>query len=378
MFTELESLLEYMEKHIDLEHAREVERAHARALAYEEVPYLPLSVSYPPDGTFSPFSYLEGYHDQERMLYNQLVWNASFTSVYNSVRIRDHFPLHIRADYGVGVIASIIGARIVVLGDSMPWVEPLGGVEEIEKVVAKGIPELDRNLGARVIETQQYYREQLSQYPKCHEAIKISQPDLQGPVDIAHLLIGSDIFLWPYDQPDLLHELLELVTETYIAFRRRIEDEVWDQAGEGAVYVHGAICSGKVIVKDDTGAVNLSPKMYAEFCKPYNDRILEEFGGGCIHYCGKSNNAELMHSPWLRGIDHGNPEMQDLVSLYTFWSERKVPIIRWGCDQSRGFLGNVYRAGIRTGMTLNVQAKDVAEASAILEEHIARCRGVCS
>ena len=370
---ELTRVLECLERQIDLEHLRKVEQLHLNAIQYREVPYLPLSVTFSLDETVLPFRYSEAFESPAKMLFNELNDNY-FCSIHNSVRLRDHYPLHIRANYGIGVIASMLGARVIVPENGFPWVEPLGDVDEIKAVIAAGVPEFERGLGGRVLGTYLYFRDRMRDYPRCSEAIHLSQPDLQGPMDIAHLLVGSDVFLWCYDDPDLLCELLDLITDVYIGYRKHIDGLLSDRAGQDAVYVHGAIVGGQVIVKDDAAAVNLSPTMYERFSRPYNARILKAFGGGGIHYCGRSRTVELMDYPWLRGVDHGNPEMQQLKSTYDFWSRREVPVIRWGCGQGREFLEGVYKLGITTGMSLTVQAGSYAEALEIINVHVGRSR----
>ena len=162
----------------------------------------------------------------------------------------------------------------------------------------------------------------MSGYPKCREAIRISQPDLQGPFDIAHLLIGTEIYYMLYDRSKIVHELLDVITETYISFRKYIEGLLTDSAGEDAVYVHGSIYKGKVVIKDDTAAVNLSKDMYGEFSKQYNQRIFEAFGGGSLHHCGQERDwhFDSMNGEYLMAVNYGNPEMHDIVSVYKYWS----------------------------------------------------------
>ena len=258
----------------------------------------------------------------------------------------------------------------------MPWVEHLEPAA-LRKAVARGVPDLEQALGRRVLDTHRFYLDTLAGYPKCSRCVRITQPDLQGPFDIAHLLMGNDVFLAVVDEPDLVHELLAVVTDTYIAFRKLIDPLLTDRAGDGAVYLHGCLFGGKVLIKDDTAIINLSEDMHRAFSKAYNDRILAAFGGGSMHYCGPSRTwaHEAVDSPWLRGINYGNPEMQDLAAEHAYWRERKVPILLWGdslclrAQGSRAFLDDVRSLGIRTGMTLAIRVKDQEEARAVLEQH---------
>ena len=103
-------------------------------------------------------------------------------------------------------------------------------------------------------------------------------------------------------------------------------------------------------------------------------------GGGSMHYCGPTRPWAhgAIDAPHLRGVNYGNPEMQDLAAEYAYWSRRKVPILLWGdalClePRDRDFLGDIRSLGIRTGMTLAIRVKNREEARRMLERH--RCDG---
>jgi hypothetical protein len=370
----LDRLLGFLEERLDEEHVRRTERLHLDAMAFRPVPHLPLTLVYPPNDV-APFPYAEAFEDPAKMLYNELIRTVGGTSTYTSVRIGDDFPPHIRSNHGIGILSSLFGARCRIINDTMPWVEHLEPAG-LRKAVGKGVPDLEQGLGKRVLDTHRFYREALAGYPKCSRCIRITQPDLQGPFDIAHLLAGNDVFLAVVDQPGFVHELLAVITDTYIAFRKLIEPQLTDKAGDGAVYLHGCLFGGKVLIKDDTAIINLSEEMHREFSKAYNDRILTAFGGGSFHFCGPSRAWAhgAIEGPWLRGVNYGNPEMQDLAAEHAYWRDRKVPILLWGDSlrlqrQDGSVLDQVRAAGLRTGMTLAVRVNDEKEARTVLEAH---------
>ncbi len=370
----LDRLLESLEELLDEAHVRRTERLHLDAMAFRPVPRLPLTLVYPPAGV-TPFPYAEAYEDPEKMLYNELIRTVGGTSTYTSVRIGDDFPPHVRSNHGIGILSSLFGAHCRIINDTMPWVEHLEP-DALRKAVSRGVPDLEQALGKRVLETHRFYRDTLARFPKCSRCIRITQPDLQGPFDIAHLLMGNDVFLAVVDEPGFVHELLALITDTYVAFRKLIDTQLTDAAGDGAVYLHGCLFGGKVLIKDDTAIINLSGEMHREFSKAYNDRIFAAFGGGSFHFCGPSRSwaHEAIDGPWLRGVNYGNPEMQDLAAEHAFWRDRKVPILLWGDSlrlqrQEGGVLDQVRAAGIRTGMTLAVRVSDEKEARAVLAAH---------
>ena len=132
----------------------------------------------------------------------------------------------------------------------MPWVKhrPL---DEVKKNLVKGLPDPDTGLGQRVRQCCEHFRERLAPYPRCTKYIHITQPDLQGPFDILHLLLGADVFFDLVDEPETVHEILSLATETYIAYRRFIGPYITDKADDGRkCYVHFGLYGGSVVVKE--------------------------------------------------------------------------------------------------------------------------------
>ena len=215
------------------------------------------------------------------------------------------------------------------------------------------------------------YLEKLKDYPRCSQGIKISQPDMQGPFDIAHLMLGTDIFYLVHDDSDLLHEFLELITETYIRFRMYIDRYLTDKAAADAVYVHGGIYLGKVVIKDDTAVINLSPEMYKEFSWQYNKKIFDEFRGS-FHSCGgiKEWLYDIIGDDNLLSINYGNPEMQNLQQIYEKNRENRMGIISWGYNQDFSFLEDVFAHKIHTGMTLACSVKSVTKGKELIDDYL--------
>jgi hypothetical protein len=366
----LDRLLGFLEENIDLDHVKTVEEITVKSITFNDVPYLPLTVLYSEEGGFIPYPYSETFDNPEKMLYNELI--SGIGSVYRSVKLKDDYPLQIRSNHGIGIIPSLFGAKSRIVNDNMPWVDHLSGMKEARKAILNGIPDLETGLAGRVIKTLKYFNDRLEEYPKCYNAIRITQPDMQGPFDIAHLLLGTEVFFEVYDNPNDLHELLELITQTYIAYRKDIDKLLTDNAGNVAVYVHGSIFGGKVLLKDDTAAINLSKDMYEEFSGQYNKKILSAFdSGGSIHSCGRLKDwyFDVMYRENLRGINYGNPELQDFEPINEFWLKRSVPVIWWGYNQDYKFLNEIFEMGIRTGMTLACSVENFDKAQEILKRY---------
>jgi len=380
-YKNLDELLNFIEENIDLEHQRKVEKLHVDVNKFNPVPFLPLSIIpeggdfFQYDKTNNLYPYQEAFNDPEKMMYNELVKTVWGNSIYNSIQMKDYFPLQIRSNHGVGIVASLFGMKTRILNDSLPCVVPIQDKNEIKKIVKRGIPDFKTGLGQRVFNAHQFYHEKLKKYPKCARGIKITHPDMQGPFDIAHQIIGSEIFLMLYDRRDLIHELLELITQTYIQYRKFIEDNYHlnDKADEDMIYIHGDICYGKVVIKDDTPQVSLSPKMYEEFGSKYNKKIFDEFKG-TYHCCGKINDhiyKILDKYKNVKGINYGNPELHDIKDLYKKNKGEKRAIYTWGWNQDYSYLKEVLdNEEIKTGITLACKVKDIEEGKHIMDEYL--------
>ena len=239
--------------------------------------------------------------------------------------------LNIRCNYGTTILPSLFGVEIFYLDDAhdtLPASHPLpGGTDGIRALVDAGVPDLDRGWGARVFETAAYFREKLAPYPKLSEYVRIYHPDLQGPLDLAEMIWGSDIFLAFYDCPELVKALLALLTETYRRFMHR-----WEEAFPGRT---GRLCShwgwghiGRIVLRDDS-AMNLPAEMYREFAQPFDRELLEEFGGGVVHFCGRGDHyiADLAATPGLTGVQLSQPEYNDMETIYRNTVDRGIPLL---------------------------------------------------
>ncbi|MHB9034494.1 MAG: hypothetical protein ACYC6L_15790, partial [Anaerolineae bacterium] len=205
-----------------------------------------------------------------------------------------------------------------------------------------GIPPVRSGLGGNCLDAAAYFREKLAQYPALAGAVTIFHPDLQGPFDVAHLIWGPDIFIGFYDCPDLVHALLDLVTETYIAWLK-----AWKTAlGEGNDWtIHWNIWQrGGAMLRDDS-AVMLSNAQFREFVQPYDQRVLEVFGG-CIHFCGRGDQftAPMSKCRGLYGLNLSQPELNDMQSIWQLCSEKRLVLL----DLNEDYVP----AGVNTGVTV--------------------------
>jgi len=198
----------------------------------------------------------------------------------------------VRCNYGTGIMADLFGAEPFTMADeldTLPTNRPLpGGALTIAAALDAGPPDINTGLGAKVLEMGERFMAVKARYPNINRFVHVYHPDLQGPMDVCELLWGSDIFLALVDTPDLVHTMLELITETYIAFMGAWQAVVPPPSDGRAV--HWAMMHrGAIMIRDDS-AMNLSPAMVDEFCLPYYRKLLDALGGGALHFCGRGDH----------------------------------------------------------------------------------------
>jgi hypothetical protein len=238
--------------------------------------------------------------------------------------------LCVRCNYGTGILPTLFGAELFVMDDetnTLPTVWPLpGGADAARALLDRGVPDLHGGLGGRVFEMAGRYADIASRYPKIGRHVTVYHPDTQGPMDVCELLWGSGIFLDVVDVPDLVKDLLDLVSETYIRFMREWERLVPPCDGHA---VHWSLLhSGRIMLRDDS-AMNFSPSMFDAFIRPWDERLLAEFGGGAIHFCGRGNHwiDRLPEMPGVHAVNLSQPHLNDMEVIYRSTVDRGINII---------------------------------------------------
>ncbi|MBN1807691.1 MAG: hypothetical protein JW909_01390 [Planctomycetes bacterium] len=284
----------------------------------------------------------DAIRSMEQMLLQQLA------PVYRASCARTRHVPCIRANYGTGILSSVFGAEMFWMDeslDTLPTTRPFQDPSAIDRMLDAGIPDLLTGLGASVFQTAEYFIEMLAPYPLLKEFVWIYHPDLQGPVDILELLWGSEMYIAFYSEPEKIKAALALITDTYAAFMREWMKIVPERDTGYFAHWH-RLFKGHVMLRDDS-IVNLSPAMYAEFVKPYDERLLKEFGSGAIHSCGHIDHCiDLMtRSDSLTAFNMSQPEMNDMNKIFAATVGKGIlldtpydPATMAGLDLSRGIL----------------------------------------
>lgn len=238
--------------------------------------------------------------------------------------------LNVRSNFGTGIMSSLFGAEVFMMErslDTLPTTRPLPNPRvAVQGLVEQGVPDQWQSLGAQALEMGRYYRDLFRAYPKIERAVHIYHPDMQGPMDNCELLWGSSLFLAILDEPDLVKALLDLVTRTYIAF---MDD--WDATVplERDYATHwGLLMKGTIMLRDDS-AMNLSPDAFCEFIEPYNQRLLDRFGGGATHYCGCGDHwiGRVPEMRGVYGVNLSQPHLNDMEKVYRHTVDRGIVLL---------------------------------------------------
>ncbi len=201
--------------------------------------------------------------------------------------------------YGTGVLASALGAEVLFQDKMDPAVRG-AVIREVGQIKRLALPDPRKDgLMPRVLKTIRHFRR--------HSDWPISVTDPQGPLTTALTLVGAEtLFVWFYEHPSAVRELLEFCTEAFILWTRA-QKEVIGERGRDC-FPHGIVLpaefGGVWLCDDDCGQI--SPEHYREFVVPCNERIFREFGGGTLHFCGSAEHQidNLARTDGLVGVNN--------------------------------------------------------------------------
>ena len=371
--TELDDLLNLIESHIDLNHCRQVDERYRNVLSWGEVDQPPLVVQGafgttiklpPPWERFRRYDYRETFESPVAMLQNMLL-----ERVLPGVLLKDDNPLAIRNNHGTIQVASALKAKWDMHKDNYPWVTHFDSLGPIREIAAGKSVDLRAGVLSRSIETLKFYHEELARYPACKEAIQISMPDLQGPVDTAEQLWGSDIYYAFADEADLLQQLLSRIVTAMLAMADEFRKYARDRLAPAATTQHGYMIPGRLMIRNDS-SIMLSPEMYDTFVRPHDSKVLHEVGCGSIHFCGNGQHLieKMLDIPDLKGIDLGQPELMDVPTFYAMCRERNVAVTNLKPSRDALMSGEAVRE-FPTGCVFVYLTDDIEDAKEVVRAY---------
>jgi hypothetical protein len=217
-----------------------------------------------------------------------------------------------RANMGCGIFASLFpGIRQELFDDKMPWVQ-----KHLSKEAITELRTADLTIGdefAAGLAHMEYMADQLR-----NTGCLVFPMDVQGPFDIAHLVYGDAIFYDLFDDPQFVHHLLELSCQAIFLGVAACLNVMPDSHRQIAHY-NGLVMPrqmGGIKTSEDTSTL-LSQEHIAEYVTPYLRKVLNHFGGGYVHYCGRNTHLmqAVINEPLVYGLNLGNPDMHDMIAV---------------------------------------------------------------
>ena len=211
--------------------------------------------------------FLAFYEEPELHLYYQLLgWKWMLEHVEDDRLVEEELEVH--PDFDSITTAGLFDMEHIIWQDDqppriVPWLERARDVARVK------LPQPTDNMGGRKLS---YIEDMQFLVSKFHVRLqgepillRVGSGWLEGPFTAALDMAGEQIFEWASEEPNALHDLLEIVTEAFIeyesAVRQLTETEMRDVC----------ICSD--------GAEMLSPEMYRKFVLPPSLQIYEAFSG---------------------------------------------------------------------------------------------------
>jgi len=295
----------------------------ADVLENKNIDILPL-IFWKPQNVSVPgktFDMEEQFFDKEKMLYGHL------EEIADCAQNAFDAPICIRPNFGTIFIPAMFGLKYKVPKNTFAWLTSRLSKEEIRKF---NFPNLDKiDMLKKSIEYIKFFKETLPEW------IHVYLPDTLGPFEIAHAVYGNNIFYDLYDDSKFVHYLLSLCTDIYIQITEKLKEVLGE---EKTNCFHGHALSRGIYMRNggtrisEDSATLISPQQIDEFVIPYDQKALEAFGGGFIHFCGK--NEYLLESYLklnkVRAVNLGNPEMYNFdVIMQKFIDYKKCYFGLW-------------------------------------------------
>lgn len=213
-------------------------------------------------------------------------------------------------DMGPVTLASVFGGEVVRESDGHNlWIKPLGN--DIEEVAEREPPQV---LSALV--KQEFDR--CCRWRDLTEGLGyVSPPDLQGPVNIACLLMPVEELLPSmYTHPELVHRLLRMCTDVILEVLKVYRKE-FGPCLVPVTWPHVWFPDGFGVTLTQDSLPFLSPSLYREFELPLVKEISAANGGVYVHCCGECEHvlSDLATINNLRGFDHAYPHSHAPVIL---------------------------------------------------------------
>lgn len=228
-----------------------------------------------------------------------------------------------RSNYGTGILPSLFGCEIREMPyeqNSLPSPLPVD-VEELRQLIedvktGKTVIDVKSGIPGKCFEAARYLKNLLQDYPKLNKYLYIYTPDTEGPCSIAEEIFGSELYCLFYEEEDLIHDALDVITDVFIRFVKEWHKE-FPPVDETHAIDLGLLHRGHILIREDS-ATNISPDMYEEFIMPHDQEIFDAFGGGILHFCGKGDHLipKFASLKGFNALNMSQPDWNDMNIIY--------------------------------------------------------------
>jgi len=260
MFKEI---IEKIEKSLEKNPERRLDIAYEYVMKGERRPYPFLSLNRGPDPSAGEILGKEkpkGQTPEERVL-------EKLKGILSPLELLNPIKPEISLGRSVGNLPASFGMKLIPELNYYPK-----GYKNIDQLISEGVPDVEKS--GLIPEMKEEIDIILSYTPSW---IKIGFPDMQGPFNIACMCLGDEIFTLPYTQPEKFHKFMDIITEFFISFHKKLIEWIpEDRYFKFPNNIHRiAECSVNMI----------STKMYEEFVLPYDKKIAKYYKEVAIHPC---------------------------------------------------------------------------------------------
>ena len=188
-------------------------------------------------------------------------------SMLAPMRLNNPIAPYVVVGVGPGSLIPSFGAELDPALDYTPR-----GHKTADEIIAAGVPDPEKSgMMPRFLEDI----DAIIAYTP--EFFKIEKPDMQGPFNIAHAVLGDDAFILPYTEPEKFRDVMRIITEFYIRADSLFQERIGKQR-RIAFPRHRNIlaeCSCNLVSED----------FYLEFVLEHDLEICKHYGETSIHPC---------------------------------------------------------------------------------------------
>lgn len=250
--------------------------------------------------------------EAEEMMDHQ-VKRIRYFNEYTRDLDNDYIPI-VSSELGVGVNSSFLSGADVRFGEETSWSSPvIHEWNDLEKLSFNR-----ENKWVRILKRM------------AKRSVDLCEGDYTtltythfAPVDLANGLRGNQLFYDFYDDPEQVHQLMDMAADATVALERELKTIVPDVMG-GSVAAYAWMPGHSLYLSEDAADL-CSPAIYREFCKPSTQKVIDHIGGAHIHHHGKGmhiqseivrlNNLRFVEISWDPNGQRPIDNLETLIQL---------------------------------------------------------------